>query len=245
MTEAALSVKPPPFYPKYPETWFKQLESQFILSKITNTSTKYHIALSNLPENVAANVIGDDANYENLKKSILDSLKQNKHNLIEQALAKMSLGDKRPTQLVAEIQRNFSDIGLNAEEAIIKNRLMSALPSSIRSALVGHENQSLNEFAKIADSMLAVSSSDSPFTVGTIKSYSARRSGNNLSRDYRFAVRPFKPEQKPRICNAHIFYAERARTCRPWCQWPGTKPKIISRNQKTPAQTRPSSPAKC
>jgi len=120
MGENAVAVKPPPFYQKYPEAWFKQIESQFVLGKVTVSQTKYHIALSALPEDVIANLIGKDESYEALKKTVLESLKENKHKLIEHALAKVSLGDRRPSQLVAEIQRNFSEIGLAAEETIIK-----------------------------------------------------------------------------------------------------------------------------
>jgi len=250
MTEGAVSVKAPMFYTKHPSAWFKQIESQFVLSKITNTVTKYHIALASLPEDVIGDIMPQKEDYDTLKETVLNSLRENKHKLIEQALAKMSLGSKRPTQLVAEIQRNFADIGLAAEEGIIKNRLMSALPSTIRSALVGHESQKLNDFAKIADSMLAVSSSDTPFTVSAVKhkehpanaTQSFRRNRASIKTDYKFAVRPFKPEQRPRLCNAHIFYAERARTCRPWCKWPGQKPRMMTRNMQTPAQTRRSSP---
>ena len=51
----------------------------------------------------------------------------------------MTLGDKKPSQLVSEIKRRFKNIGLAVDDAIVKTRLLSALPANLRSALVGHQ----------------------------------------------------------------------------------------------------------
>jgi len=115
---------------------------------------------------------------------------------------------------------------------------MTALPSSIRSALVGHESQSLANFAKIADSMLAVSANETPFAVNAVRQNGPQQSDistryrRNAQANYKFAVKPFKPEQRPKICNAHVFYADKARTCRHWCKWPGPKPKFSREPQR-------------
>ena len=39
---------------------------------------------------------------------------------------------------------------------MIKSRLLTALPTSLRSALVGHEDTNVELYAKIADSMMVV-----------------------------------------------------------------------------------------
>ena len=286
-----MSVKAPPFYLKSPSTWFKQLESQFVLANITKSETKYHHVMAALPENIACDVITDSNTYPELKEAILNSLKGNKHELITQALSTMSLGDKRPSQLVTEIKRRFEEIGLAVDDAIVKSRLLSALPPNLRSALVGHDTCTLDEYAKIADSMLAVASAESPFininsvannsnprnpfTHGTPdRSYSSqnfpensqnypdrahnsqnfperprrffntRQGQEDRNHDSRFSARPFYADQRPKICNAHIFYANRARTCRRWCQWPGNRPRSLEDNQATPRQSRPNSPIK-
>ena len=75
----------------------------------------------------------------------------------------MTLGDKRPSQLVAEIKWRFEDIGLAVDGAIVKSRLLSALPTNLRSALVGYDDCTLEQYSKFADSVVAVASSESPF----------------------------------------------------------------------------------
>ena len=172
----------------------------------------------------------------------------------------MTLGNKRPSQLVVEIKKRFADIGLTAQEDLIKSRLISAVPATVRTALVGHDDVSLEQFAKIADSMLSVVSNESPFIA---HSYEEKRHWPNRQnhqprhhqftqssedqlqpqkRNFRNGVRPFYANQRARICNAHIYYAGDARTCRPWCKWPGQKGKIIPQNKDTPYQSRSSSP---
>ena len=253
---AHVSVKPAPFYKRSPETWFRRLESQFSLAKISNPVTMFHHVLAVLPEELACDLDFPDTNYETLKKAVLDHLKANKHELIEQALSTLDLGDKRPSQFVTEVKRRFSDIGLTADDDIVKSRLLKALPAHLRSALVGHDSVSLDQYAKIADSMLSVSISTSPFvSVNSVSSEEPRKTwhrndnfdkpsqrNNQRSNQRSFAVRPFYSDQRPKLCNAHIFYAERARTCRPWCRWPGKKGQSLKDHQQTPAQSRSSSP---
>ena len=243
-----VSVKPPPFYFKNPGSWFRQMDSQFVLAGITQSTTKYHHIMAALPEDIVANVLTDEiVGYEDLKKAVLDHLKANKHELIEQALAAVELGDKRPSQLVADIKKRFNDIGLKADDTIIKSRLLTALPTHLRSALVGHEEQSVDQYAKIADSMVAVAAPATPFS-SVNATYSANndrqppRNNNFRNNTNRFSVRPFHPDQRPKICNAHIFYGERARSCRPWCRWPSHKPRMLRANEKTPHQSRSNSP---
>ena len=45
-------------------------------------------------------------------------LKANSHEVIERALSASELGDKRPLQLVNEVNRRFAEIGLKAEDGI-------------------------------------------------------------------------------------------------------------------------------
>ena len=124
--------------------------------------TKFHHILSCLPEHIACDSALDtvEEDYENLKKAIIENLSGNKHELIEQALSAVPLGDKRPTRFINKFKRKFSKIGLTLEEDI-KSRVISALPSNIKAALIGQEKERLDSFAQIADSMLAVAGNSS------------------------------------------------------------------------------------
>ena len=136
---------------------------------------------------------------------------------------------------------------MRADDNIIKSRLLIALPTSLRSALVGHEDANVEQYAKIADSMMAVAASASPFkTVNTVRQgdFKGRRDFNpvNNAADKSFAPRPFYDGQRPKICNSHIFFGEHARSCRRWCKWPGRRPRIVGMGEKTPFPSRPSTP---
>ena len=281
-----VAVKSIPFYRKSPETWFRQMESQFHLSNVKNSVTKYHHILSLLPEEIASDIPEGDPDYDKLKEAVLDGLKANRHQLIEQALAAVELGSRRPTQLVNDIRKRFVEIGLKPDDNIIKSRLLSALPNNIRAALVGHDSAALDDYTKIADSMIAVAAPSTDFTVGAVSStlpsqrehrsdsrefnrdrdrhdfnsgtrnfYRDRQDNDrgkwDNSRDWRqtrfnqcdkFQPRPFHNGQRSLVCNAHIYYADRARTCRTWCKWPNKPANVLKNGDKTPAQSRPSSP---
>ena len=165
-----VAIKPPPFYRKSPLIWFKQMESQFALGNVTNKVTKFHHIMAHLPEDIVVNLAIDDlTEYDSLKKVVLESLQANKHELIDQALAAIDLGDKRPTQAVVEIKRKFNDVGIPPNDDLIKSRHLTALPVNIRSALVGHDSLSLEQYAKIADSMVAVVGSN-PYNIAAVTS---------------------------------------------------------------------------
>lgn len=258
-----ISVKPPPFYKGNPQTWFLQMESQFALAGITNSATKFHHVLAALPEDVAINISATSNDYDQLKNEILNNLKANKHILIQQALNTVELCNKRPAQFVSDIKRRFIEVGLQPDDTVIKARLSAALPPQIRTALVGHDDASLDSYVKIADSMLAVAQPiTNPFHMGEISSslptYDHQRSQTNSFNPHSHGsinhmnshpsnvtngVKPFYSGQRPRICNAHIFYAERARTCRRWCKWPNKPRHILRDTDKTPQQSRAASPS--
>ena len=242
---ARLQVKPPPFYRKSPELWFKQMESQFFLAGIQSSITKYHHAMAALPEEVMCNITDSLSfcDYDALKTAVLDSLKANRFQLIDEAMATLELGDRKPSHLVNEIQRRFSEVGVKVDDTIVKSRLLSALPLQIRSALVGHEDADLKTFSKIADSMLAVLPSATPFRVQHTACETPAVSANSRPRNSYDGPRPFYANQRQKVCNSHIYYGVRARTCRSWCQWPGEKPRTLRPGEKTPSHSRATSPS--
>jgi len=108
-----VSVKAPVFYRKSPETWFRQLEAQFTLARVTSSETKFCHTIAALPEDIACHVLTDSMNqYEDIKAAVITHLKANKHQLINEALSTLELGEMRPTQYVAEVKRRFNDLAL-------------------------------------------------------------------------------------------------------------------------------------
>ena len=50
-------------------------------------------------------------------------------------------------------------------------------------------------------------------------------------------IKPFFPEQKAKICRAHLYFAEQARTCKPWCRWPKKQNTKILPSSRPPTPT--------
>lgn len=83
-TIARVSVKIPTFWEKNPETWFKQLESQFILAGTVQDATRYHYVVGNL-DNKYADVVVDVINnppaegmYDKIKTELIKRLSASK-----------------------------------------------------------------------------------------------------------------------------------------------------------------------
>ena len=217
-----------------------QLESQFALAKISNGKTKFHHTLAVLPKDISCNLnITTEIEYPALKKQVLESLKANKHHLIEQALSAVILGDKRPTQLVTDIQRHFAEIGLKPEDDIVKSRLLSALPAHIRSALVGNESATFDQYAKIADSMLAVAQPNNEYHFSALQLNNCHNNSNYSNHNNHRS--PFLSRAKAKRVQLSRFYGTRVRHCRPWCQWPNKPRSVLRENEKTPGNSRPAS----
>ena len=110
---ARMQIKPSPFYNKSPALWFKQMESQFFLAGIHSPVTKYHHAMAVLPEDVVYNVTDLTAdNYDELKSAVLDSLKANRSELIDRAMATLELGERKPSHPSKQLYSVWLSISL-------------------------------------------------------------------------------------------------------------------------------------
>ena len=159
---AAVSVKPPPFYRRQPGVWFRQLECQFALAKITNDQVKFYHALANLPEDLAATVPENEETYATLKQTVLDSFQANLHVRIEEALSGFSLQERRPSLAIQDLNRKLSEVGLDVDDKILNSRLLMALPIAARAALVTlADTATTDQFARTADAVIAVSTANS------------------------------------------------------------------------------------
>ena len=215
----------PPFYFNGPSTWFKTLESQFHLAGISNNSTKSHHVIANLPESVALN-IPDSLDYNILKDAILKYTTKSRLEKMEDALGPVSLDGQRPSTCLARIERKFRECDLNPDPAILKHKLMMALPVNVRQIKATQDDKDTKTFAEIADAVLAASNL-SDTTVCTIYNTTNRAASfsriTNREPLRTLQTSPFFRGQKPKICRAHIYYADLARSCRPWCRYPSKK----------------------
>ena len=252
---SAVALKPPAFIEENVPMWFSLLENQFSLSRITTSVTKFQHLLAAIPCSVASKLnaeICKQGNYEQLKENILDLFERSKPELFERLLTTHHLVGK-PSIFLHDLTNLASRIGVGDD--IVRHKFIRALPPHIATTLAAMPDMPLNQMGKLADNLITIPQyTHHPPPVTAIEEASnqrkeitneptSQRPSRSLSQ-YRnqnrrrspsqernqttsnFATQPFRPNQRPAICRAHIYFAEEAKSCRPWCRWPNeTKPK--------------------
>lgn len=231
-TTAAVSManlRVPAFYRENAGTWFTQLEAQFALCKITSDASRHLYCLANLPEDVASAVSLDGSSYNALKSQILTVFGKSKIAYMEDALT-LDVSETKPSVAAHRLRQAYVRAGMEASDDILKHRILRSLPLQLQTTLAAHQQESLERFLATADNIFDVTNRT---TVGTNKvgtgSASSEPGGHRSRAQSPLGVRPFRSDQRPVVCRSHIYYGREAKTCRPWCQWPGPKPTTRSR----------------
>lgn len=155
-----VAFRPPPFWDSNPELWFGQLESQFHLSGITADSTKFHSVIAAVDSNVlscAADLVRSPPTenmYSTLKQRILGQYAQSDSARLKHLLQDLTLGDKRPSQLLLEM-RNLADNKISDE--VLRSLWLQRLPVYTQQIL-SVSGEALDGLAKVADMVNEVSS---------------------------------------------------------------------------------------
>lgn len=223
----AVAVRPPVFSETAAAVWFRVLETQFRIARITTTGTKFIQATSALPmsvlENVPENVL-ENENYDELKQAVISFHESTKPELFEQLISSKAMTG-RPSVYLREIQKVASQVG--AGDDLVRHKFISALPSTIAPIIATQKTLSLVQLGSMADELMPLhnqinivnhrerkqsfSSSDRK-----ARDFSVGESNENIP----IGLRPFHKKQRPNICRAHIYYADQAKTCKPWCRYP-------------------------
>ena len=152
---------PPMFYRSSPSTWLAQLDSYFALHNVP-AEEQYSYCVAGLPEDIAVKVIDPGNNsYNDLKQRLNSEYESSLHERVQAALANIVLAGRKPSTCVLDIKKKFKDANLttNHIENIIKSKLLTALPLQAQTVLAPHMEDSLEDFTKIADAVVAVAPS--------------------------------------------------------------------------------------
>ena len=242
-----ITIKPPTFYRSNSQVWFRQLESQFALANITSSQTKFHHVMGALPEDVAINLPLDVTSYKSLKEQIIGIYQKSRQELLEEALRSISFDGQKPSVCFLRIKRKLEDCHLTVDDQFLRHKFLQALPPTTRVALSAHHNLALDDFAKLADTIYQYSTFD--YHVAAVKpdtklehdSVSPNRNFQHNPRQQKGGMFPFSAGQKPKICRFHVFYANNAKRCKPWCKWPGQKPQLIDASSRPATPNNPAS----
>ena len=230
----AVSVKAPQFSPAYAEGFFKVFEAQFKLANVTTSSTKFFHIISALPAEIVDLIPNDiyaTQNYDDLKVVILRLNQVSKPEMLNKLMDDTTITGK-PSVTMREMRNLAKEIGVGDE--VVRMKFLQKLPQNISGVLASHTNTELEILGRLADELMPYFAKSGQF-INYLNQGESRRfpnedrmqstSRNNYS-NYKttnsqpIGLRPFNPEQKQKICRAHIFFAEKARTCKPWCKFP-------------------------
>jgi len=152
-----LSLPTAPFSSKDPEGWFRQLEAIFNLSKIEDDATKYVHLQARMDPLILRDVSKFFANepatdkYKSLNGKIIAKYSVPRDAQVLQLLEGLSLGNRRPSELLGEIQRLAST---DVSENVMRTIFVKKLPETIGSILVGSGEQ-LQKLGELADKIYA------------------------------------------------------------------------------------------
>jgi hypothetical protein len=239
---SAVNIKTPAFSESSPGTWFVILEAQFHNLNISTPKTKFYHALANLPvqtvQRISTTILNSE-DFDKLKNSIVENYEATKPELFESLLSKTTYSG-RPSAFLSEIRQIADKVGVTDD--LVRHKFTQSLPSSMRAVLAA-QDLPLDKIGKLADELLplcetSVSAVDrsyayqsrnhSPERHYDQSSYNTDRKSNNVAKYSRpcetpqqhQGLQPFHSNQRQKICRAHIFYADNARSCRSWCMYP-------------------------
>lgn len=309
---AQVAVKPPQFDETCAARWFIIVESQFAIGRITSQVTKFHSCLSNLPMSVVSKLsenILTCNNYTTLKDSVIGIYAKASPELFDSIVSQNHVICTKPSLYLNELRKVASQLNVGLSDEFLKIKFLKGLPDSIRPLLVTHEANSLEEIARVADTLIAYSSTNvntshvkynnnfsdnsqsqgppshsmnnthqsmnnpaqysqpmynsnqynPPMNNNASFNYSNRNSTpfNHSSRSHSnqnssapsinysdpsvpHGVRAFHENQRPQVCRSHLYYGNRARSCKRWCMLSSTATNITPDSRPS---SRSSSPA--
>ena len=222
-----VSVKVPEFTEHNVKSWFIIVESQFAISGIHEERTKFHHTIAGLPPSVISQLpldLLEERKYTELKKEVVAFYEKTKPELLDKLLARTSLSG-RPSAYLREIERLAHEIG--AGEDIVRHKFLQALPSSLAPVIASQRSTPVSQLGSLADELMPLLNKTqeihaAPATYTPVQRIPQRRD-ETYSTGIPIGLRPYRRNQRPTVCRAHLYFNHNARNCKPWCKWPSKK----------------------
>ena len=176
-TVAAVQIKLPPFWPKDPELWFAQIESQFSTRGITVSKTKFDHVVSSLSPEFATEVRDlllrppAETPYEQLKAELTRRTSASEQRRIKELLSNEELGDRTPSQVLRRIQQLLGSMATTMDATLLRELFLQWLPPNVWMVLTPSAAAlSLEQLAQLADRI--VEASPTPATISAVDTHS-------------------------------------------------------------------------
>ena len=245
-----VTVKPPAFMETAVLGWFAVMDAQFKLARISASDTKFYHVLSALPPETIAHIPQstlESQDFDELKQTVVDMYERTKPELFERLISKTHLTG-RPSIFLSELRAVAQKVGVGDD--LIRHKFIQSLPAGITPVLASQRDLPLTQLGKLADELMPLVQGShaaanmaasggavprdmidtmhqphyvqpSPVPCHMTQYHSSQRTaGPSLGVRGLLGLKPFHQDQKPKVCRAHIFFGAKARTCKPWCQWP-------------------------
>ncbi|XP_070164545.1 uncharacterized protein [Polyergus mexicanus] len=240
-----LAIKIPPFWNEEPELWFAQLEGQFILSGITQDTTKYSYVLSQLESRQIREVKDiithpPEANkYEVIKRALVQRLSVSQEQRIRQLLELEEIGDRKPSQFLRHLRTLAAD---NVPDSLLRTLWLGRLPHQTQMILATRTEDCLNDVAEQADrihemtSRTVVAATTTPREtleaqiqalskkVTTLMTHLSRGRSRDKKHDRKVSrTRSQSREFNKKNCFYHNRFGDKAQKCTPPCAFQSEK----------------------
>lgn len=238
-----VSIKMPQFMSSSVSGWFQILEAQFHLKSIKSEETKFFHLIAALPPDLISKLPAaqlQNQKYSEIKDAVIATHEKTKPELFDKLISKTKLTG-RPSHYLQELNSIAAKVGVGDD--LIRHRFIDSLPPNISPVLATQKTLTLQQLGTLADEI-------SPFlenqafhvktstSKNTNSSYHKNTSSNTPKRNTNHpGLQPFSEDQRQKICRGHIFFAEKSRTCKPWCRWPNKKKCEIQPNSRAPSPT--------
>ena len=246
---SAVQIKLPPFWPKDPELWFAQIESQFATRRITTSRTKFDYVVSSLSPEFATEVRDlllhppAETPYEVLKAELTKRTSASEQRRIQELLSAEELGDRTPSQVLRRIQQLLGNMAGTVDPTLLRELFLQRLPTNVRMVITPSAGAlSLDQLAQLADRIVEASPTPTIATTNTTAQLTDQVSeltrrledlSTQMSKSVRSFRRPRSRSPGPRrrrahtpvaddnLCWYHRKFGDDAKKCQPPCQKSG------------------------
>ena len=220
-----VSIKPPPFMETAVSGWFAIFDAQFHLRKITSEETKFYHILAALPPDTISKIspeILTKKSFSELKTALIELHEHTKPELFEKLISSTTMTG-RPSVFLGELRGVATKVGVSDD--LVRHKFVQALPITIGTVLAAQKELTLNQLGKLADELIPLEQAHC-LAVPSASSFTRKSTDNSHTFKNHAGLRPYHANQRPKVCRAHIFFGHKARSCKPWCQWPNKSPQL-------------------
>lgn len=149
----------PPFWSKQVLLWFAAIEAQFQLRRVTSDVTKYQAVVARLDQEtliVVEHVIlnpPETDKYPTIKEVLVNHYSISQERRLKQLLSGVELGDRRPSELLAEIKRLG---GSQLDATFARTIWLDRLPQYAQVALTTSSELDNDKLALLANKIVEI-----------------------------------------------------------------------------------------